>query len=331
MKKMFYLGFFLLIVSVVIANAQNNNAGYYYSGGHPHYWTTDSTSAVMILKCDTSFFNSVVQNTLSIFNDEKDEVFYGSEDDNIIISSLQLPDFSQTQLINNITNGHPDSIAFFAYSKKINGQQIWLRNEVMIKFKENHDTSDIRSILFDYVIDSIEKESDLEYNFICGSENDVISLANRIYESGFVVFSTPDYYGEYHLNYSDPLFPFQYYLKNTGQIIPNEQIDSDYGIVGMDIKAEESWSFVQSILGTIGDDIKVAVLDDGVENHEDLKNNANQSRVLLGYTPNRIDCGHPIRISKHGQSCAGIIAASHNNVGIAGIAPLSLIVPIRIF
>lgn len=142
MKKMFYLGFFLLIVSVVIANAQNNNAGYYYSGGHPHYWTTDSTSAVMILKCDTSFFNSVVQNTLSIFNDEKDEVFYGSEDDNIIISSLQLPDFSQTQLINNITNGHPDSIAFFAYSKKINGQQIWLRNEVMIKFKENHDTSE---------------------------------------------------------------------------------------------------------------------------------------------------------------------------------------------
>ena len=330
MKKFIFTWVFVFLACVV-TNAQNNYDGYYYSGGLPRYWTTDSTSIILILKCDTIFFNSVTQNILSIFNDEKDEVFYGNEDDNIIINSLRIPSFSQSQLINNITNGHSDSIVFFSYSKRLNGQQIWFRNEVMIKFKENHDTSDIHTIMSDYIIDSVEKEDDLEYNFICSSENDVVSLANRIYESGFVDFSTPDYYGEYHLNYSDPLYPLQYYLKNTGQIIPNEQSNTDFGVVGMDIKAEETWSFVQSILGTIGTDNKIAVLDDGVENHEDLKNNANHSRVLLGYTPNRIDCGHPIRMSMHGQSCSGIIAASHNNIGIAGVAPQSLIVPIRIF
>ena len=33
----------------------------------------------------------------------------------------------------------------------------------------------------------------------------------------------------------------------------------------------------------------------------------------------------------HGMACAGIIAASHNSVGIAGLAPNVKIMPLRLF
>ncbi|GHV08113.1 hypothetical protein FACS1894160_1860 [Bacteroidia bacterium] len=39
----------------------------------------------------------------------------------------------------------------------------------------------------------------------------------------------------------------------------------------------------------------------------------------------------PIGDDNHGNACAGVIAASHNNEGIAGIAPNCKIMPIRIF
>ncbi|MBO7571903.1 MAG: S8 family peptidase [Bacteroidales bacterium] len=95
----------------------------------------------------------------------------------------------------------------------------------------------------------------------------------------------------------------------------------------IDINVEPAWNIT-----TGNGNVKVAVIDDGVEDHEDLKDANNVSRVLDGYTPSCLfGCnGHPLLSGMHGQCCAGIIAASHNNIGIAGVAPNSKIVPIRI-
>ena len=75
------------------------------------------------------------------------------------------------------------------------------------------------------------------------------------------------------------------------------------------------------------------MIDDGVENHEDLN-----GRVLQGFTPlNPNGYGVPTtqsvpgNVIGHGEACAGIIAASHNTIGIAGVAPNVQIVPINIF
>jgi hypothetical protein len=79
----------------------------------------------------------------------------------------------------------------------------------------------------------------------------------------------------------------------------------------------------------------VAVIDDGVENHEDI-----DGRVLPGFTPrNAGSQGAPapnappanLLTLGHGQACAGIIAATHNSLGIIGVAPGSLVVPVNIF
>ncbi|MDR2910008.1 MAG: S8 family serine peptidase [Bacteroidales bacterium] len=149
--------------------------------------------------------------------------------------------------------------------------------------------------------------------------DNVMDIANAIYESGMVEWCHPDFATIIERTTSDPMFNQQYYLKNTGH---------SGGTRGIDINAEPAWAITTS-----STNIRVAVIDDGVENHEDLN-----GRVLQGFTPlNPTGFGTPTTQNVpgvtigHGQACAGIIAASHNTTGITGVAPNIQIVPINIF
>ena len=64
------------------------------------------------------------------------------------------------------------------------------------------------------------------------------------------------------------------------------------------------------------------------EAHED-----NAGRVAIGFTPrNNSGLGTPNISGSHGQACAGIIGASQNNsIGVSGVAPNCIIVPVNIF
>lgn len=112
---------------------------------------------------------------------------------------------------------------------------------------------------------------------------------------------------------SDPFYSSQWGINNQGYL--GGSADSD-----MDVN--EAWSY-----GT-GTDIKVAIIDEGVDlNHPDLMAN-----LLPGYdaTGNNSN-GGPSNNDAHGTSCAGIVAAvADNNIGIAGVAYNSQIIPIRI-
>ena len=117
---------------------------------------------------------------------------------------------------------------------------------------------------------------------------------------------------------SNPLYSKQYYLKNTGQ---------NGGIKGVDINAEPAWLITNG-----SPNITVAVIDDGVDrSHEDF-----EGRVLPGYTiGNNNGLGEPQNENlwdkkAHGTACAGIIAASNNNLGIRGIASNVNILPVNI-
>jgi hypothetical protein len=142
-----------------------------------------------------------------------------------------------------------------------------------------------------------------------------LDLSNQIYESGLVDWSHPDFYLPIVKNSNDPLFFQQFYLKNTGQ---------GNGVSGIDMNIESAWNITKG-----SSNIKIAVIDDGVEDHEDYF-----GRVLNGFTPRDPfnGNGRPVSNYSHGTACAGIIAATHdNNLGIAGIAPNCKIVPINIF
>ncbi len=135
-------------------------------------------------------------------------------------------------------------------------------------------------------------------------------LANTMVESGLVNWAHPNFYAN-HVLYNDPYYSQQFQMNNTGQTIS--------GVAGMndvDCDAAQAWGIT-----TGSASITVAVIDDGLEAHEDMKTSTGASRILGGYTPSNNGNGNPNASGAHGMACAGIIGASHNTIGVRGVAP----------
>jgi hypothetical protein len=322
----------LLFGFILIYTAAQNNylvapnyQGYYYAGGVAHTFQNDSTSANIIVK-NMHNFNAIVNNLTAIFTDSTDVILADSdEDDNIILNSLSLPLFNKDSLIA-LIQIDTDDILFFTYSKVMDSDHIWLRNEVLVKYKDSSmmTLENLQILLSSYDLISITQEPDNEYSILCKNEYDVMTIANMLYDTSKVKYSTPDFYSNFQLNTSDPYYSDQWGLNNTGQF---------NGTAGVDINAPKAWAFLNAAIGSTGNRIKVAVIDQGVEPHDDFYEAYGFCRVLDGYTANGDGTGRPrsdydLPLSEkmaHGQCCAGIIAAGHNNIGIAGIAPRSLL------
>ncbi|NIT60174.1 MAG: S8 family serine peptidase, partial [Aliifodinibius sp.] len=119
---------------------------------------------------------------------------------------------------------------------------------------------------------------------------------------------------ELHSTPNDLYFQEQYYLHNTGQT---------GGVNDADIDAPEAWDMTKG-----SSSITIAVLDEGGMAHEDLP----ASRIVPGYDYFYLDNDpSPGGNEAHGMAAAGIVAATHNSIGIAGVAPNCKIMPIRIF
>jgi len=154
-------------------------------------------------------------------------------------------------------------------------------------------------------------------------DKDVLVTANQYYEDASTDYSHADFLAEIVLNSyipNDSFFQYQWNYENTGQI---------GGKIDADIDAPLAWEICK------GDtSIRVAVIDQGVTIHEDI------AYLVPGYDavgadrdyPNDDYDPTPHDSCAHGEACAGLIAATQNNLlGIAGLAPLCKIVPIKIF
>lgn len=126
---------------------------------------------------------------------------------------------------------------------------------------------------------------------------------------------------------ADDLYKKQWGLKNTGK---NGGLFG--GVAGEDVNALKAWSVTRG-----STDIKVAVIDTGVDyRHPDLKNQMDVNTLELngkagvdddqngyvddvyGYDFSNKD-GDPMDGHSHGTHCAGVIGASHDGKGIAGV------------
>ncbi|MEL7220483.1 MAG: S8 family serine peptidase, partial [Bacteroidota bacterium] len=148
------------------------------------------------------------------------------------------------------------------------------------------------------------------------------AAANALHESGLFHFAQPDFYApieRYQIN--DPLFSQQFQMNNTGQTL-----DGVTGANDADCNALEAWGISLGSSGTT-----VAVIDDGMENHEDFNNSSGQTRYTNGFSPANNGNGNAISGSNHGVACAGSISASHNNIGVRGVAPLANMISVNIF
>lgn len=111
---------------------------------------------------------------------------------------------------------------------------------------------------------------------------------------------------------ADTYFPSQYALQNDGQAFSNTAGDVPVagGKADADVDAVEAWTV------TTGIDIKVAVLDSGVDSdHPDIAPKVVASENFSDAATGEDNYGH-------GTHVAGIIAATADNtIGVAGVCP----------
>ena len=90
---------------------------------------------------------------------------------------------------------------------------------------------------------------------------------------------------------------------------------------GLDVcNIDDAWKVTQ------GAGIKVAVLDTGISEHEDLVGAWNSNEAFnCSSDQDFID-----RHSGHGTHCSGIIGARDNDIGVVGVAPQCVIIPIKV-
>ena len=122
---------------------------------------------------------------------------------------------------------------------------------------------------------------------------------------------------------NDTLYDRQWYLENTGTPLQFN------GTPGADIQVNDAWNISK------GTDIIVAILDSGIDTlHSEFT-----GRLLPGFDAFATDSintnGYPFLNfdqNAHGTACAGIVgAAQDNEIGISGVAPEAILVPVRIF
>ena len=149
------------------------------------------------------------------------------------------------------------------------------------------------------------------------SKQSAINYANILVERKAVEHAQPSLWRS--VRKQNALFSSQWGLYNIGQYGGNN---------GIDIKATRAWKLAD------GQGVKVAVLDEGIDlTHPDLACN-----LLPGYdatdgADGAVNGGYGGFCDledSHGTTCAGIIAACDNSIGIKGVAYNSKIIPIRI-
>ena len=234
----------------------------------------------------------------------------------LIISNLTQK--TSTLLLQSLQKGLFSDAEFVCFSYKVGSLPLYPTNNIILELQPKVAISSVLQMFGS----EVTLEKNLGYNTYLLKVNQIsrlLDIANQIYTSSLVKYAHPDFIAPIEKNNS--LYPQQYYLNNTGQ---------NGATANIDINAPEAWALLQNCTTTR---IRVAVIDDGVEAHEDLNN-----LLPIGFAPLNTsgtgrpqgDCLRNTRIG-HGQACAGIIGADDNQIGIRGVATNVEILPINIF
>lgn len=304
---------FLLLTVLILTSCNLNAQQHFWIGGKKLQLEVDSTELIVATKNEAD-----KSNLKNYFSSEK--VRFDTEDRMGNFMRINItPEGNKKDIILSVRKHTNVEEVFISY--KVGNSRIVPTNEIVLKPKSGIG---VESILTKY-FRSVEKYRQAGHNYYVltlKKGKDVFDIANAIYEEGSVEWCHPNYWQDIEKYQVDPFYASQYYLNNTGQT---------GGLANIDINAPEAWAITKGLRA-----VRVAVVDDGVESHEDIA-----GRVLSGYSSSNSNGtvnGSPITVPSnlsnqvgHGQACAGIIAATHNNLGIAGIAPCVNIIPVNIF
>lgn len=199
-------------------------------------------------------------------------------------------------------------------------------DQVVLKYKDGVDKAARDEIQKTFGLTKISGNELFELYSV--SKNvDILSLSNTLFETGHFDFAYPELISrvipcDYAVYPRDPYFHYQVTLHNTGQTY-----NGHTGTRDADIDAPEAWALTMG-----SEDIIIAVIDWGVTaDHPDLPSTRQVRLNGSNFGTGNPNDPSPVGNDNHGNACAGVIAATANNgEGVAGIAPLCKIMPVRI-
>ncbi|WP_051719954.1 S8 family serine peptidase [Anditalea andensis] len=297
-----FFKWFMVSLIVVFLFSNNDDIPYYWEGEKKHYYEIDPKKILIEFTIDR-----MEEQNLKVSFPEAET--YRIKND----STIQLITSSGLKLMDRLSD-QKNVIQYPAIRVKGTYGTSFITDEISIMFKSQKNESELKEFADKLDLKYLEKTSYGAHLFIVPKRTSTVAIANSIQENEQVLWSNPNFVHLISL-FNDPLYPDQYYLNNNAQ---------GGGTADIDINAPEAWNISFGC-----NDIRVAVIDDGVENHEDF-----EGRVLAGFTAGGNNTGGlPLNDPSkgHGLACAGILAASHNEIGIKGVAPNSQIIPINIF
>lgn len=198
----------------------------------------------------------------------------------------------------------------------VDGNQAWFTKRVVVSLKSNVGLNGISDLLTKYEGQFVKNLTDAK-TFIIKIENigSQLKFIQEVNERGMLVWGEPDFKMEI-VKRIDPNYQNQWHLNNTG----GTDLGGKALLNDADIDAPEAWAIAT------GTNVTVAVIDDGLEAHEDL------APLLPGYTPANGGNGSPsLSTDGHGQQCGGLIAALHNEIGVRGVSPGVSMFSVNIF
>ena len=197
----------------------------------------------------------------------------------------------------------------------VQDKQAWLTKRVMIKLKPGVNLDAIQNITSQYNTKFVRNVVGPDtYLLEVQDISKQFEFIQALQSQGVLEWGEPDFKMDL-IKLEDPLYPDQWHLNNTGGSIDGFPLIADN-----DIDAPEAWT-----ISTGNASVVVAVIDDGVEAHRDM------SALLPGFTPVNNGDGTPDANGDHGQACAGLIGALHNDLDARGVAPGSSFFSVNIF
>jgi len=296
-----------VILTILFSSTAFGQTNFYFVNGKKVQFDINTSKVSVIFSNETTKSN--VQEILL----SKDYNADCARITNVPIFSFYTVSFKESQNIQDVISKlkTEENIIWVNPVFERRGKEFKIYNRFVAKVSSNISILEIEELNKKHHVNLIRNSGTGRYTFELTSQSDlsIMDMANLYYYELQAEWSMPDFivplefYG----------YPNDYYFDEQWNFHQTNNCDID---------APKAWDISKGLSGII-----VSVVDNGIESHSDLPS----SRIVQGYNAfNPLLDTEPHKNEAHGMACAGLISASHNSIGVAGLAPECKIMPIQI-
>ncbi len=269
----------------------------------------------------------------------------GPKSNRVHLMSSQDLNLKDTEALLQQLNADADvSWAVPVFRNSESGLRQIITDEIIIDLADGASLEDVDADLVGEVIDyrrlrGLEDESILK---LAAAGPELLEMSRQLWALSALDWAEPNFTSEVRPASTDPLFPEQWHLNNTGQ---------SGGIADSDIDAVEAWNDTEP-----SEDVVIAIWDTGIQDHPDLNLWVNPGEIpdnqldddgngwvddIHGWnfvldnndvSPVGVPGQSGVGVEAHGTPVAGIAAAKgFNGLGGRGVSYGSQVMALKIF